>query len=485
MTHSFDSVLPALLGIVESDAASASIEKCCLIRDVRGRLRLILKPADGAIIDLEQLGRNLRAELGAWFAGPVLSTASGPAGQMRLANKLLEKAAPWPSHWPTGGQTPAGARAIDLARWCALQRSLSKESWLTAEPASPPWPLVERAPAIVAFSSFKGGVGRSTALAVVAWQLARIGKKVVCIDLDLEAPGLGALFSVRSDGGVLDFLLTTLATEKAPQDDPALVVTINEASVLVVPAGSVTLGYVEKLARLDFLSHGSGDGTAPSPAEGALRELLRLIRRLHEPDYILLDCRAGVSDIGGLTMNDLPHVDVLVGRSGAQWDAGLDLSLQVLAARRQAPDRRIVVVHNFAPLPLSSEESRGIQKRHRHAVYESFGRWIWANESTEEDVTPESGAPAEVAPPSGPDGSGEKGIPPESEEPDEDNTISAHYPAVLGRYDELASAETLFDVSEAVLANDAYTNLRSRIEAVAAPEPPESVDPSTTGASRA
>jgi Mrp family chromosome partitioning ATPase len=478
-------VLPALLGLVESEASSASIERCCLIRDVRGRLRLVVKPADGVLVDLEQLGRGLCTELGAWFAGPVLSTASGPPEQVRLAKNLMQKATPWPSHWPTDGQTPTGPRPIDSARWCALQRSLSKESWLTTEPASPPWPLVERVPAIVAFSSFKGGVGRSTALAVVAWQLARDGKKVVCIDLDLEAPGLGALFAVKPEGGVLDFLLTKLATEKAPDEDPALGVTVRGASLLVVPAGSVGLGYVEKLARLDFLSHGSGDGAPPSPVEGALRALLVLVRRLHEPDYILLDCRAGVSDIGGLTMNDLPHVDVLVGRSGAQWDAGLELALQVLAARRQAPDRRMVVVQNFAPLPLSSEESRGLQKRHRHTVYDMFIRWIWDGEATEEDAGNEGGDAAKVAPPSETDGSGEKEGSPRPDVPDEDDTISAHFPAVLGRYDELASAQTIFDVSEAVLANDAYTSLRSRIEAVAAPEPPECGDSSMDGASRA
>ncbi len=485
MTHTFDSVLPALLGIVESDTSCASIERCCLIRDVRGRLRLVVKPADGALVSLEKLESGLCTELGAWFAGPVLSTASGPPEQMRLAKNLMQKAPPWPSHWPTEGQTPTGPRSIDSARWCALQRSLSKESWLTTEPASPPWPLVERAPAIVAFSSFKGGVGRSTALAVVAWQLAREGKKVVCIDLDLEAPGLGPLFSLKPEGGVLDFLLTTLATEKAPDEDPALSVSVRGASLLVVPSGPVGLGYVEKLARLDFLSHGSGEGATHSPVESALRKLLVLVRHLHAPDFILLDCRAGVSDIGGLTMNDLPHVDVLVGRAGAQWDAGLELSLQVLATRRRARDRRMVIVQNFAPLPLSSEESRGIQKRHRHTAYEMFIRWIWAGEAAEEDAGNAGDEAAKVASPSETDGSGKTEASPRPDVPDEDDTISAHFPAVLGRYDELASAQAILDVSEAVLANDAYTSLRSRIEAVAAPEPPESAGSSTTGASRA
>lgn len=40
------------------------------------------------------------------------------------------------------------------------------------------------------FYSFKGGVGRSMAMANVADILARRGLRVLAIDFDLEAPGL-------------------------------------------------------------------------------------------------------------------------------------------------------------------------------------------------------------------------------------------------------------------------------------------------------
>ncbi|MGO7565542.1 AAA family ATPase, partial [Rhizobium johnstonii] len=43
------------------------------------------------------------------------------------------------------------------------------------------------------FGSLKGGFGRSTALAIFAADLSRDGKKVLCIDLDLEAPGIGTM----------------------------------------------------------------------------------------------------------------------------------------------------------------------------------------------------------------------------------------------------------------------------------------------------
>ena len=42
----------------------------------------------------------------------------------------------------------------------------------------------------VAFYSYKGGVGRTLLLATAARFLALAGKKVVALDLDLEAPGL-------------------------------------------------------------------------------------------------------------------------------------------------------------------------------------------------------------------------------------------------------------------------------------------------------
>jgi cellulose biosynthesis protein BcsQ len=66
---------------------------------------------------------------------------------------------------------------------------------------------------IFTFYSFKGGVGRSMALANVADLLCRCGLKVLMIDFDLEAPGLERFFqidskAVRANLGLLDLLST-------------------------------------------------------------------------------------------------------------------------------------------------------------------------------------------------------------------------------------------------------------------------------------
>jgi Mrp family chromosome partitioning ATPase len=68
------------------------------------------------------------------------------------------------------------------------------------------------APRLV-FGSLKGGVGRSTALAVLAADLANNGKKVLCVELDLEAPGIGSMLlhetpdDRRPMFGSLDYLV--------------------------------------------------------------------------------------------------------------------------------------------------------------------------------------------------------------------------------------------------------------------------------------
>jgi MinD-like ATPase involved in chromosome partitioning or flagellar assembly len=47
---------------------------------------------------------------------------------------------------------------------------------------------------IYTFYSYKGGVGRSMALANVAELLYRVGLRVLVVDWDLEAPGLERFF---------------------------------------------------------------------------------------------------------------------------------------------------------------------------------------------------------------------------------------------------------------------------------------------------
>ena len=79
---------------------------------------------------------------------------------------------------------------------------------------------------IVTFYSYKGGTGRSMALANVAWILASRKKRVLMIDWDLEAPGLHRYFApflvdrdLGGSRGVIDFIreFAIHAATPAPQ----------------------------------------------------------------------------------------------------------------------------------------------------------------------------------------------------------------------------------------------------------------------------
>lgn len=56
---------------------------------------------------------------------------------------------------------------------------------------------------VVTFYSYKGGTGRTMALANVAWILASNGKRVLAVDWDLESPGLHKFFHPFLDEAVI------------------------------------------------------------------------------------------------------------------------------------------------------------------------------------------------------------------------------------------------------------------------------------------
>ncbi len=90
----------------------------------------------------------------------------------------------------------------DLALWAANPQNHER---LTE--------IAPRIPQTVSFYSFKGGVGRTTALTHVAWILANRGHKVVAVDLDLEAPGLSTAFKLQPQPkyGIVDYFTVKIA----------------------------------------------------------------------------------------------------------------------------------------------------------------------------------------------------------------------------------------------------------------------------------
>ena len=81
---------------------------------------------------------------------------------------------------------------------------------------------------IITFYSYKGGTGRTMALANVAWILASNGKRVLSVDWDLESPGLHKFFhpfldesTVSATPGVIEIIndYASAAVDPGPRSD--------------------------------------------------------------------------------------------------------------------------------------------------------------------------------------------------------------------------------------------------------------------------
>ena len=101
----------------------------------------------------------------------------------------------------------------------------------------------------ITFYSYKGGTGRTLALANAAKYLARLGQKVFAIDLDLQAPGLHHKLRLNTQEsmppitqGVVDCVYSFAVKGLLPESlDPYIMEVPNEEErdgrITLMPAG--------------------------------------------------------------------------------------------------------------------------------------------------------------------------------------------------------------------------------------------------------
>jgi len=162
----------------------------------------------------------------------------------------------------------------------------------------------------ITFYSYKGGTGRSLSLANAAVYLANLGFKVVAMDFDLEAPGLHYKLSRNIDGsplgvtsGVVDFINAYLDEGRvsSPITDFIVKVPLSDTDkhqVYLVPAGQVpSRDYWSKLSRINW-----HDLFYSEHAQGVqiFMELRARIVEELKPDFVLMDSRTGITEMGGV-----------------------------------------------------------------------------------------------------------------------------------------------------------------------------------------
>jgi MinD-like ATPase involved in chromosome partitioning or flagellar assembly len=190
----------------------------------------------------------------------------------------------------------------------------------------------------VTFYSYKGGVGRTLVVANVARYLARFGQKVFVIDFDLEAPGLHYKFGLgrRIQSGLLDYI-HDFATrgEIAERISPRVVEVDTEGlvgSIHLLPAGAAPFAdYWRKLARINWHELFYSDDAEGIPF---FLELKEKIASEFRPDYILIDSRTGITEIGGVATTLLADQVVCLLIYNQE---NLDGAREVLRSVRRAP----------------------------------------------------------------------------------------------------------------------------------------------------
>lgn len=239
-------------------------------------------------------------------------------------------------------------------------------------------------PPRVVFYGLKGGVGRSTALAMLAYRLARDGKRVLLIDFDLESPGLSGLL-LPPDRVATYGLVDWFVEDAVGQGGDALrdMVSVSpladntQGSIRIVAAmGQSESAYLSKLARV-YADTPSLAG--PQTFADRMLRITRLLEEQERPDIVLIDSRAGLHDVAAIAISSLASVALLFATDAQQnWQGYRQLFKhwqQRPAVLRQVRNRIVMVQALFPESDQVERASRFVQNSwdlFRELVYDQL-----------------------------------------------------------------------------------------------------------------
>lgn len=312
----FDDSLPKFVRILARHASRRTIERNVFLRDAVGRLSFVIRDQSLNSSDRFALSSIIEEHLFP-YADPDGFSVTTPA-------ELFDETVADPKNdIHISIETSDETMNIKL-----IDRRVAGNDWLqTAD-------LSSGIPRIV-FASLKGGVGRSTALCVAAAAIAARGLRVVAIDMDVEAPGLGSMLLKPEEGtklGLLDYLVET--NLGATIDDligdliaPSWLAA-GKGVVDILPAiGSASVASPENvLAKIARAYVGSENGGSDG-VTGRMKILVDWLADSGRYDVILIDARAGLHETTGAALLGLGAKCFLFGIDQAQTFAAYKLLL--------------------------------------------------------------------------------------------------------------------------------------------------------------
>src|ERR1022692_273907 len=218
---------------------------------------------------------------------------------------------------------------------------------------------------VITFYSFKGGVGRTMAMVNAATQLVNLGKNVLLVDFDLEAPGLDAfplLRPAKSVPGMVEYVTEYLNTGCAP---------------LATNYISLCGRFGERPGRLWIMHSGIRDHTYSSRLQAIgwqtlysehdgylLFEDLKAQWESHlKPDYVLVDSRTGHTDVGGICTRQLPDAVALCFLPNDENIRGLESIVAEIRHERGLLQKKIEIFFVPSNIPFLYDEEDILNRR--------------------------------------------------------------------------------------------------------------------------
>ena len=281
----FDQCIPRMARAVLESRPSADFSALRVVRDMHGRLYLVV-PDDWPDDVLDVLRARVSEALGPYSPGEA-------NGVVRCSETLAGEAL---------FEEPSLVYWVGDVGVYVVERRAMGQDWVLRPEAG----QEAHCPRFV-FHSLKGGVGRTTAMMLWGRELVRRGRTVLLVDLDLEAPGLGAHMlseQVRPEYGVVDWLVEDLVGNAGPALPPEMVAEsplVDSPGLWVAPAvGRGAMAHPDnvmaKLARA-YLEGEDGSGFA-----ARLQRMVAALESHVRPDVVLIDSRAGLHETVAASM---------------------------------------------------------------------------------------------------------------------------------------------------------------------------------------
>jgi cellulose biosynthesis protein BcsQ len=226
---------------------------------------------------------------------------------------------------------------------------------------------------VVTFYSFKGGVGRTSALVNIAVELANQGRRVLVVDFDLEAPGIDTFNLPRpphtaedsSPPGLVDYIVEYIEEGVAPDVAHYVYqstgIGANGGTLWIMPAGKQDATYAERLNSIDWLD-------LYERRNGFLmfEDLKAQWASLLDPDYVLVDSRTGHTDIAGICTRQLPDAVVALFFPNEQNVRGLERIVRGVRQEAETIRNKEIQIH-FVPanVPDTYDEDQILANRMR------------------------------------------------------------------------------------------------------------------------